>query len=241
MFVVNLEFHNIVAKTLHDTKMARPDTCTAIVFLKTRVRATNYDDLAKLVHMLQYLRGTSKLSLTLSANGSGILKWWLNASFSFHPNMRGHSGGGLSLGRVLPIFSSTKQNINTKSSMETEIMVVDNFMPAIWWTRYFIALQGYNVSYNSLQQDNKSSIILGDNGKSSSRKITKHINIRYFFITDRVNNGEVKVFRFPTGDMIGDYITKPLQGAYVQEFQRPNHGSDSGWRPRSSKGQGRTA
>ena len=44
------EFQNLVVNTLYDTKQARPDSCTAIKFLTTRVRATGKDDLAKLVH-----------------------------------------------------------------------------------------------------------------------------------------------------------------------------------------------
>jgi hypothetical protein len=39
-----VEFHNLVAKTLYATKRARPDTCTAIAFLNTRVRAPVKDD-----------------------------------------------------------------------------------------------------------------------------------------------------------------------------------------------------
>jgi hypothetical protein len=69
------EFHNLVAKTLYATKRARPDTCTAIVFLTTRVRKPDLDDWAKMVHMMQYLRATKKLPLILSANGNGIMKW----------------------------------------------------------------------------------------------------------------------------------------------------------------------
>jgi hypothetical protein len=46
--------------------------------------------------------------------------------------------------------------------------------------------QGYGVKDNVLFQDNKSSILLEKNGKASSSKRTEHINIRYFFITDRV-------------------------------------------------------
>ena len=56
-----VEFHNIEPKTLYDTKRARPDTCTAIKFLTTRVQAADEDDWEKLVHMMQYLRGTSNL------------------------------------------------------------------------------------------------------------------------------------------------------------------------------------
>ena len=123
------------------------------------------------------------------------------------------------MGRVLPIVSSTKQNLNTKIFTETEIMGVDESVPAIFWTQYFFASQDYNVKYNGLHQDNKSSIILEKNGKSYIIKITKHIDIWYLFITDRVNSGEVSVFWCPTGDMLGDYITKPLQGDMFRKFR----------------------
>jgi hypothetical protein len=107
--------------------------------------------------------------------------------------MRGHSGGGLSVGRVFPIVISTNQKVNTQSSTETEIVGAADFMPAICWTRYFMKAQGYGVKDNILFQDNKSSIILEKNGKASSSKRTKHINIQYFFITDQVHKEEVSV------------------------------------------------
>jgi hypothetical protein len=53
--------------------------------------------------------------------------------------------------------------------------------------------QGYGVKDNVLFQDNKSSIHLENNGKATSSKRTKHINIRYFAITDRVMKEEVWV------------------------------------------------
>jgi hypothetical protein len=214
-----VEFHNLVAKTVYSTKRARPDTCTAITFLTTRVRAPDKDDWNKLVHLMRYSRGTRTMTLILSDNVSGILKWWVDTSFAVHPNIRGDSGGGLSLGRGFPIVSSTKQNLNTQSSTETEIVGDGYFMPAIYWTRYFMKAQGYDVKDNVLFQDNKSSILLEKNGKASSSKCTKHINIRYFFITYRVSKEEVSVVWCPTGDMIGDYATKSLQGALFCKFR----------------------
>jgi len=214
-----VEFHNLVAKTLYATKRARPDTCTAIAFLTTRVREPDKDDWAKLIHLMKYLRGTRTLPLILSADGSGILKWWIDAAFAVHPNMRGHSGGGLSLGRGFPIVGSTKQKLNTRSSTETEVVGVDDFMPAVCWTRFFMKAQGYTVKDNVVHQDNQSSILLEKNGKASSSKRTKHINIRYFFITDRVKTGDVTLKWCPTEDMIGDYATKPLQGALFKKFR----------------------
>ena len=58
-----------------------------------------------------------------------------------------------------------------------------------------------------------SSILLETNGRGSSGKRTRHINVRYFFIADRVKSGEVRIKYCPTGIMIADYFTKALQGA----------------------------
>ena len=83
------EFHNLAAKNLYNTKRAITDTCTAIVFITTRVRAPDEEDWDKLVHLMRYIRGTRKLSMALSSNRSGILKWWVDVSFEVHPNILG--------------------------------------------------------------------------------------------------------------------------------------------------------
>ena len=97
------------------------------------------------------------------------------------------------MGRGFTITGSTKQKINSLISTETNISGVDDFMPSICWTNYFLESQGNNVQDNSLHQNSKSSILLENNGKASSIKRTKHINIRYLFITDRVAKGEVSI------------------------------------------------
>jgi len=79
--------------------------------------------------------------------------------------------------------------------------------------------QGYEVHDSVLYQDNKSAMLLEKNGKASSSKRTKHINIRYYFITDRVSRGELNLEWCPTLEMIGDYMTKPLQGALFRKFR----------------------
>jgi hypothetical protein len=193
-------FHNLVVKTFYANKWASPYTCTAITFLTTRVRAPDKDDWTKFVHLMRYIRGTHMMPLILSVNGSDILKWWVDALFAVHHNMHGHSRGRLSLGQGFPIVSSTKQKLNTQSSTETEIVGADDFMPAMCWTHYFMKAQGHGVKDNILFQDNKSYIILEKNGNALSSKRTKHINIRYSFITGRVSKEEVSVVWCPTGD-----------------------------------------
>ncbi len=132
--LVSADFHTIVAKTLYVTKRARPDTCLAIAFLTTRVRAPDTDDWEKLCHLMEYLRGNHNRPLIVGADNDGLLMWYVDASFAVHPNIHGHTGGELTMGRGFLISVSTKQKLNTKSSTECELVGVDDMMPIICWT-----------------------------------------------------------------------------------------------------------
>ncbi len=138
---------------------------------------------------MAYLKSTANMPLILGSNASGVLKWYVNASFAVHSNMHGHTGGGLTMGRGFPIVSSTKQKLNTRSSTESKLVGVDDMMSSILWTRYFLKGQRYMKSDNIIFEDNKSAMLLERNGKASSSKRTKHINLRYYFITDRISKG----------------------------------------------------
>ena len=63
-----------------------------------------------------------------------------------------------------------------------------------------------------IYQDNKSAMFLEKNGKASISKRTKHINVRYFFVKDKIANGEVVLEHGPTEVMWADINTKPKQG-----------------------------
>ena len=71
---------------------------------------------------------------------------------------------------------------------------------------------------NIVCQDKRSAIKLEKNGMRSSGKRTRHINIRYFFITDCMTVNELSINYYPTLDMIGDYFTKSLQGTLFKTF-----------------------
>jgi hypothetical protein len=96
---------------------------------------------------------------------------------------------------------------------------VDDVMALVLWTRYFLQAQGYTVDDMIVYQDNQSAMLLEKNGRRSSGKRTRHINIRYFFVTDRIANGEMTVEYYPTEEMIGDFFTKALQGSLFKTFR----------------------
>ncbi|MCE2996668.1 MAG: hypothetical protein LW863_13795 [Flammeovirgaceae bacterium] len=92
-------FHTNVAKLLFLCKRARPDIHTAVAFLTTRVTSPDVDDYAKLRRVMRYLRGTINLPLTLESHPSGNMRWWVDASFAVHPDMKSQTGAVMSLGR----------------------------------------------------------------------------------------------------------------------------------------------
>jgi len=71
-------------------------------------------------------------------------------------------------------------------------VAVNNAMGQVLWTRHFLATQGHHVPTTTIYQDNKSKILLVENGKSSSSKRTRHNNIRYFFIADKIKKAKSK-------------------------------------------------
>jgi hypothetical protein len=124
---------------------------------------------------LKYLKGTKYMKLTLSVNDLSTIRWWVDASYNVHDDCRGQTGALMSLGEGAPISFSRKQKLNVRSSCAGELVGIDDALPAILWARYFIESQGYTVEENVLYQENKSTILLANNGRWSSSKRTKHI------------------------------------------------------------------
>ena len=212
-------FHHNMAKLLFLCKRARPDIQTAVAFLSTRVKQPDCDDYKKLGRVMKYLRNTIALTLTLEADDLQLIHWWIDGAFATHWDMQSHTGGAMTLGKGGIYGTSTHQKLNTRSSTKAELVAVDDCMSQVLWTCYFLDAQGYNINDCVSYQDNKSAMLLEQNGRASSSKRTRHINIRYYFVTDRINCGEIKLQYCPTTKMLGDYFTKPLQGTLFNKFR----------------------
>ena len=70
---------------------------------------------------------------------------------------------------------------------------VYDIMPQIVWVRYFLEAQLIKVYDNVVFQDKQSTMKLEENGRASIGKQTRLINIRYYFVTDRIQSNEMKV------------------------------------------------
>jgi len=167
-----------------------PDIMTAMSFLTKRVRKPDRDNWEKLKHMVKYLKSTMNLPLILSADGSNNTYMSADAVFAVHPDMKSHNGAGLALGRRFAISISGGQKLNAGSSTTAELVCVSDILPTTQWIRLFVLAQGLKVNKNIIYQDNESSVLLAKNGKKSSSKQTRHINIRTFLVTDAIAREE---------------------------------------------------
>jgi len=114
-----LLFHHIVAQLLYLCRRSRQDIQTAVAFLCTRVKNPDEDDYKKLSRVIQYLRGTKDMSLTIERNNSP--RWWVDSSYAVHPDMKSHTGIFMTIGKGGTYTASCKQKLNTKSSTEAEL------------------------------------------------------------------------------------------------------------------------
>jgi len=135
-------FHSVVAMLLFISRRCRLDIQTAVGFLTTRVSAPDQDDWNKLKRVLQYLRGTIDLVLTLGADDLLSMFAWVDVSYGVHSDCKSHTGGAVSWGWGVLLTMCKKQKLNTKSSTEGEIVGVSDFMPNIIWARMFLEAQG---------------------------------------------------------------------------------------------------
>jgi hypothetical protein len=212
-------FHSVTAKLLYLEKCARPDIEPVVTFLCTRVRDADEDNWKKLHRVLVYLKQTMADKHIIGCDGLESIFTWINAAFAVHPNMRSHTGGVMSLGWGALHTKSSKQKLTTKSSTEAEVVGLSEYIPYNIWLINFLGEQGYKIMHNIVYQDNKSAIKMEKNGRNSCTGNSRHINIRYFFVKDRVDKDEVKIEHCPTYRMLADFFTKPLQGKGFRAYQ----------------------
>lgn len=181
-------------------KCGCPDIQSSIAFHYTRVHKPTLDDQKKLGCTIQNLRENRFLSLILSIDKIGIVELWIGASFAVHEDMKSQIGMCMSLGFGTIYAASFKQVLNTISTTESKLVGVVDAMPKMAWPQLFMVLHGYNVADIYVYQDNQIAILLNTNGMKSIGKGSRHIQIKYFFVTDRVKEKEKNHILFHQGD-----------------------------------------
>ena len=157
-------FHKIVVKGLILSNIVIPGINPTIYEIAARVRSPNVIYCNKMVRVLKYLNGTSKYHLMFSIDDMRVIKWYVDASFSFHPDSKIHTGSIMMWGTGATQSGSMKKKLNRIFIMKSKVVVVGDMASNILWTKLFIEDQGCNVERNILYQDNNISVLMETNG-----------------------------------------------------------------------------
>ena len=214
-------FHTQVAKMLYLAKRTKPECLTAVAFLTTRVTKCNLDDVVKLTRLLKYVRRTQQTGIVLKPGKLGVIaRSYIDAAYGVHDDGKSVTGCVTIIGEQGPIHTkSVKQKIVTKSSTEAEMVATSDSANQSLHIRQFLIGQGYEHGPVVLFQDNLSCMALINKGKSSSER-TRHMAIRYFWLSEKVKKNELKLTHVRTEDMYANILTKPLQGSQFDRERR---------------------
>ena len=212
-------FHTFTMKMAYLGKRVKPELNVAVSYLSTQVTCPNKDDIAKLDRAIRYVRDNTGTGIVLKAAGKDknvMITGHIDASFGCHSNGKSHTGVYITLGEGPVFVRSVKQKIVTKSSTEAELVALSDEAATVFSAIDFVKAQGYVVT-SAYGQDNKSTITMITGGKNDSMR-TKHINVRYFWLRERCKQQELNIVYVPTGLMIADVLTKPMQGTMFRRF-----------------------
>jgi len=169
-------------------KRVRPDIETGVSFLMKRVAKSYIDDWKKLRRIIGFLKCTIDELRIIGATSLREIMTFIDSAYAVHKNMRSHTGGFASFGILVAHARSTISKVNVKSATESKLVSAAEYLSYTLWFRYFMESQGYKIDKHVLYQDNKSAILMEINGRNSCTDNSRHIDIRYFWIKDRVDN-----------------------------------------------------
>jgi hypothetical protein len=104
-------------------------------------------------------------------------------------------------------LASKKQNSVALSTTEAEYIAASHFCAHLLWMRQTLRAYGYKLSRVPLLCDNESAIRMADNPIEHSR--TKHIDIRYHFLRDHQQKGDIEIAYVNTHNQLADIFSKP--------------------------------
>ena len=113
---------------------------------------------------------------------------------------------------------SVKQTLTTSSTMESEYVVRYEATCHVIWLRNFIsALEVVHSIYRPLKLfcDNSAVVSFSRNTRSTSG--SKHIDVKFFFLKEKVAESFISVEYTPTASMLADPLTKGLPICVFQE------------------------
>ncbi|GJZ72847.1 hypothetical protein Tco_0636993, partial [Tanacetum coccineum] len=206
---VNATLYRSMIGSLMYLTSSRPDLIYAVCLCARYQAKPTEKHLNAVKRIFRYLKGTINMGLWYSKDTGMSLTAYADADHAgCQDTRRSTSGSTQFLGDKLVSQSSKKQKSTTISSTKAEYIALSGCCAQILWMRSQLTDYGFQFNKIPLYCDNKSAIALCCNNVLHSR--AKHIDVRYHFIKEQVENRIVEVYFVRTEYQLADIFTKPL-------------------------------
>ncbi|XP_053598339.1 uncharacterized protein LOC128668762 [Microplitis demolitor] len=202
-------YKKLVGSLMYLAVCTRPDIAHTVSVLAQFNDKPNDHHWGAAKRLLRYLKGTADYSLKYS-KPLGKLIGYADASWANDTkDRRSYTGYTFLLGGAAVSWQSKKQKTVALSTAEAEYMALTEAAKESIHLNRFMEELGMDQSISGeIFCDNRSAKMLAENPAFHSR--TKHIDIRYHFIREKVREGLIKVESISTDDMVADIFTKAL-------------------------------
>ncbi|GJS02073.1 retrovirus-related pol polyprotein from transposon TNT 1-94 [Tanacetum coccineum] len=188
---------------------SRPDLQFAICMCARYQARPTEKHLNAVKRIFRYLKGTVHRGLWYPKDSSIALTAFADADHAGCQDTRRSTSGSMQLlGDRLVSWSSKRQKSAAISSTEAEYIALSGCCAQILWMRSQLTDYGFGFNKIPMYCDNKSAIALCCNNVQHSR--SKHIDIRFHFIKEHVENGVIELYFVNTEYQLADIFTKAL-------------------------------
>jgi hypothetical protein len=202
------QYRSLVGALQYAT-FTRPDITYAVNQVCQYMHKPNSTHLVAAKRILRYLQGTFHLGIRFQS-GSSSLTAFTDSDWAGDPyDCRFTTGITVFLGNNPITWVSKKQHTVSRSSTEAEYRALATGAAELAWLRQVLCDLGvYLPTAPTIWCDNTSAIALASNPVFHSR--TKHIEVDYHFVRERVVRGDLHLHFISTEDQLADLFTKPL-------------------------------
>lgn len=192
----------------------RPDLSTAVNILSRYQNKNNHELWQNLKRVLRYIKGSLDIKLTyVRGEYNKIIVGFVDSDWGSNENDRKSTTGYVfKLFECCTISWNTKrQNSVAASSTEAEYMALfEGVREALWLKSILTSINMHILEPITIYEDNTGCINIANN--PTCHKRSKHIDIKYHFSREQVEQKTVILEYIPTGEQIADVFTKPLPG-----------------------------
>ena len=208
--VDTVTYQSIVGSLLYAAITTRPDIAQAVGVVSKFCANPTQSHLTAAKRILRYLKGTAYLGLSYKKCADGNLIGYSDADWAGDVDDRHSTSGNVFLlAKGAVSWLSKKQATVALSTAEAEYVALSAATQEAIWLRRLLTDVGESLEDPIvINEDNQGAIAMAKNPVGHAR--TKHIDIRYHFVREGVQNGAIILKYVATGEMIADILTKPL-------------------------------